>query len=160
MKPTLTTTVLAVSIVSVVAGADETPSAPLLDAARLAGVEASPLVFDREKAPEPDAAPGGRISGKSLVLATAIASVAAVTVAWLLRPRSQCVPGDGVTFDLARAFSRRNRYPAPTPAPVPPPPPSPEGVAPPPPPPPLPRPVPAPAPLPDFGLCVARDSLR
>ena len=159
MKRILTTTVLVVSVASVAAGADEPTSAPLLDAARLAGVEASPLVFDRGKAPEPDAAAGGGISGKSLVLATAIASVAAVTVAWLLRPRSQCVPGDGVAFDLARAFSRRNRYPAPTPAPVPPPPPTPEGVAP-PPPPPLPRPVPTPPPLPDFGLCVARDSLR
>lgn len=157
MKRIFATTVLAVSVVSVAAGADETPSAPLLDAARRAGVEASPLVFDREKAPEPDAAPGGRISGKSLVLATAIASVAAVTVAWLLRPRSECVPRDGVTYDLARAFSRTSRYPAPTPTPVPPPTPTP-GVPPPPPPPPL--PAPPPPPLPDFGLCVARDSLR
>ena len=157
MKRLFATTVLAVSIVSVAAGAEETPSVPLLAAAKQAGVEASPLVFDRGTAPEPDAPAGGGISGKSLVLATAIASVAAVTVAWLLRPRSECVPGDGVTYDLARAFSRRSRYPTPMPTPVPPPPPTPEGV-----PPPLPPPLPAPPPppLPDFGLCVARSSLR
>lgn len=157
MKPILTTTVLVVSVVSFAAGADETPSVPLLDAARLAGAEASPLVFESKTAPEPDAASGGGISGKSLVLATAIASVAAVTVAWLLRPRSECVPGNGVTYDLARAFSRTSRYPAPTPTPVPPPTPTP-GVTPPPLPPPL--PAPPPPPLPDFGLCVARPSLR
>lgn len=157
MKRIFPTTVLAVGVVSVAAGADETPSAPLLDAARLAGVEASPLVFESETAPEPDAAPGGGISGKSLVLATAIASVAAVTVAWLLRPRSECVPGDGVTYDFARALSWGNRYPAPTPTPVPPPTPTP-GVTPPPLPPPL--PAPPPPPLPDFGFCVARSSLR
>ena len=151
MKRLFATTVLAVSIVSVAAGAEETPSVPLLDAAKQAGVEASPLVFDRGNVPEPDAPAGGGISGKSLVLATAIASVAAVTVAWLLRPRSECVPGDGVTYDLARAFSRRSRNTVPTPVP---PPPTPEGVTPPP------LPAPPPPPLPDFGLCVARSSLR
>lgn len=151
MKRLFATTVLAVSIVSVAAGAEETPSVPLLDAAKQAGVEASPLVFDRGNAPEPDAPAGGGISGKSLVLAIAIASVAAVTVAWLLRPRSECVPGDGVTYDLARAFSRRSRNTVPTPVP---PPPTPEGVTPPP------LPAPPPPPLPDFGLCVARSSLR
>lgn len=156
MKYILMAAVFAGGPIPAVVNAEETPAAPvpsvrLLEAARTAGAEASPLVFDRENGTESDAVARRGISGKSIVLATAIASVAAVTVAWLLRPRSECVPGDGVTFDLARALSWRNRYSLPPP----PPPPTPEGVV----PPPLPVPAPPP-PLPDFGLCVARGSFR
>ena len=136
------------------AGAAETEPTRLLDAARLAGSEASALVFEDDAGGHPDDSRGARISGKSLVLATAIASVAAITVAWLLQPRSECVAASGLGYDLARAWSRAGRYRRPAPAPTPPPPPEPGTV-----PPPLPAipPVPLPA-LPD--LCVPRGSYR
>lgn len=132
------------------AGAAETEPARLLDAARLAGTEASALVFDGDAGGHPDDDHAAtRISGKSLVLATAIASAAAITVAWLLQPRSECVAARGLGYDFARAWSRAGRYRPP--APTPPPPPEPGTV-----PPPLPAIPPVPLPEP----CVPRGSYR
>lgn len=142
------------------AGAAETEPTRLLDAARLAGTEASVLVFEDDAGGHPDDSPGARISGKSLVLATAVASAAAIAVAWLLRPRSECVAARGVGYDLARAWSRAGRYRSWTPVPTPPPPPEP-GTAPPPVPPPLPRIHAVPPPTPALPpLCVPRGSYR
>lgn len=141
------------------AGAAEKEPTRLLDAARLGGTEASALVFERDATGHADDSPGTRISGKSLVLATAIASAAAVTVAWLLRPRSECVAARGPSYYFARAWSRAGRYrswtPPPAPAPPTPPPPPEPGTVPPPLPPVPPVPLPA---LPD--LCVPRGSYR
>lgn len=150
----LFTALLTTAALSAAGGAAETEPARLLDAARLAGSEASALVFEDDAGGHADDSRGARISGKSLVLATAIASVAAITVAWLLQPRSECVAASGLGYDLARAWSRAGRYRRPAPAPTPPPPPEPGTV-----PPPLPAipPVPLPA-LPD--LCVPRGSYR
>lgn len=182
MKYILMAAVFAGGPIPAVVNAEETPAAPvppvrLLEAARTAGAEASPLVFARENFPHPKADRGGGISGKSVVLATAIASVAAVTVAWLLRPRSECVPAGGAAYRFARAWSRAGSAAPALPLPpsglpeppLPPPPPTPqppESGTPPPPPPPLPPPplprVPRPAPerSADWGLCVARGSFR
>ena len=72
------------------------PETPLLDAAWLAGVEASPLVFDRDSEAGAEADSDRGISGKTILLATAIASAALVTAAWLLR--SKCEPTDGISI--------------------------------------------------------------
>ena len=147
---------------SAAAGAAEAEPTRLLDAARLAGTEASALVFERDATGHADDGPGTRISGKSLVLATAIASAAAITVAWLLRPRSECVAARGPRYYFARAWSRAGRYRSWTPAPTPLPPPEPGTVPPPAPvPPPLPRVRPVPPPTPALPpLCVPRGSYR
>ena len=72
--------------------AAEEPRGSLLDAAHRAGLAVSATVFeDRGSQPEAGAAPS-RVSGKAIVLATAIASAAVVTAAWLLG-RNQCEPG-------------------------------------------------------------------
>ena len=76
--------------------AADDPEAHLLDAARLAGVEASPLVFDRDSEAGAEADSDRGISGKTILLATAIASAALVTAAWLLR--SRCEPMDGAVW--------------------------------------------------------------
>ena len=76
--------------------AADSPETRLLDAARLAGVEASPLVFDRESEAGAEADSDRGISGKTILLATAIASAALVTAAWLLR--SKCEPTDGISI--------------------------------------------------------------
>ena len=159
MRHLLPALLATVAALSGAAAAAETEPTRLLDAARLAGTDASALVFEGDVGGHPDDSPGTRISGKSLVLATAIASAAAITVAWLLRPRSECVAARGLGYDFARAWSRAGRYRSwtPPPAPAPPtplPPPEPGTV--PPPLPPVP-PVPLPA-LPD--LCVPRGSYR
>ena len=73
-----------------VAGAEDAPATNLLAEARRAGVEASPLVFDRESETGAEVETDRRISGKTILLATAIASAAAVTVALLLRNRGGC----------------------------------------------------------------------
>lgn len=131
--------------VAALSGAAETESARLLGAARLAGTEASALVFKGDAGAHPDDSRGTRVSGKSLVLATAIASAAAITVAWLLRPRSECEPTNGaLTYEFFRLWIRAS-----TPPPVPP---VPEGVTPPP------IAVPPPPPLPE--LCVPRGTYR
>ena len=159
MKHLLTALLTTVAAFSGAAAAETEPTR-LLYAARLAGTEASALVFEDDAGGHPDDSRGTRISGKSLVLATAIASAAAITVAWLLRPRSECVAARGVGYDLARAWSRAGRYRSWTPAPTPPPPPEP-GTAPPPVPPPLPRIHPVPPPTPALPpLCVPRGSYR
>ena len=72
--------------------ATDEPKVILLDAARAAGAEASPLVFDRESVTGAEVETDRRISGKTILLATTIASVAAVTVAWLLRDGDGCRP--------------------------------------------------------------------
>ena len=160
MRHLLPALLATVAALSAAAAAAETEPTRLLDAARLAGTDASALVFEGDAGGHPDDSEGTRISGKSLVLATAIASAAAITVAWLLRPRSECVAARGPSYYFARAWSRAGRYrpwtppPAPAPALTPPPPPEPGTV--PPPLPPVP-PVPLPA-LPD--LCVPRGSYR
>jgi len=162
MKHLLTTLFTTAAALCGAAGAAETEPGRLLDAARLAGTEASALVFEGDAGGHPHDGATAGISGKSLVVATAIASAAAITVAWLLRPRGECVAARGLGYDLARAWSRAGRYrpgtpppaPAPAPAPTPPPPPEP-GTAPPPLPPTPPVPLPA---LPD--LCVPRGSYR
>ncbi len=69
-----------------VADAKETPATNLLAEARRAGVEASPLVSDRES--EAGADTDRRVSGKSVVLAAVIASAALVTTAWLISRNS------------------------------------------------------------------------
>lgn len=61
-------------------------AAALLAAARSAGTEASSLVFD--DAALPDAADERRVSGKTILLATTIASAALVTTAWLISRNS------------------------------------------------------------------------
>ena len=70
--------------------AAEEPEVLLLDAARAAGAEAAPLVFDRESETGAEVETDRRISGRTILLATAIASAAAVTVALLLRNRGGC----------------------------------------------------------------------
>lgn len=162
MRLLLTALFTTAAALSGAVAAAETEPTRLLDAARLAGTEASALVFEGDAGGHPDDGATAGISGKSLVVATAIASAAAITVAWLLRPRSECVASRGLGYDFARAWSRAGRYrpgtpppgPAPAPAPTPPPPPEPGTV-----PPPLPPtpPVPLPA-LPD--ICVPRGSYR
>lgn len=87
----------------VVAGslAAEEPEVLLLDAARAAGAEAAPLVFDRESEAGAEVDTDRRISGKAIVLATAIASAAIVTAAWLMR--SRCEPTDGIFVQFPNA---------------------------------------------------------
>ena len=144
MKYLFATTIIATGAIAGVAGAEEAPATNLLAEARRAGVEASPLVFDREADAAPAVDVGGRISGKSIVLATAIVSVAAVTVAWLLRPRSECEPANGdLGYDLSRWWSWHH-----TPLP----PPAPEGVT--------PRAFRYPTPPPTPRLCVPRGAYR
>ena len=97
MKRLLTISLFLGSLfVTGVALAADDPEAHLLDAARLAGVEASPLVFDRESEAGAEADSDRGISGKTILLATAIASAALVTAAWLLR--SRCEPIDGAVW--------------------------------------------------------------
>ena len=86
MKHLIATTIIAVSAAAGVVSAAETPATNLLAEARRAGVEASPLVFDRES--EAGADTDRRVSGKSVVLAAAIASAALVTTAWLISRNS------------------------------------------------------------------------
>lgn len=86
MKRIFATTIVAVSAVAGVASAAEMPATNLLAEARRAGVEASPLVFDRES--EAGADTDRRVSGKSVVLAAVIASAALVTTAWLISRNS------------------------------------------------------------------------
>ena len=88
MKHLFATTIIAVGAIAGVAGAEDAPATNLLAEARRAGVEASPLVFEREADTAPDAEVGGRRSGKSIVLATVIASAALVTTAWLVSRNS------------------------------------------------------------------------
>lgn len=162
MRHLLPALLATVAALSGAAAAAETEPTRLLDAARLAGTDASAFVFEGDAGGHPDDSPGTRISGKSLVLATAIASAAAITVAWLLRPRSECVAARGPSYYFARAWSRAGRYRSPTPAPTPLPPPEPGTVPPPAPvPPPLPRVRPVPPPTPALPpLCVPRGSYR
>ena len=86
MKHIFATTIIAVGAAAGVVSAAETPATNLLAEARRAGVEASPLVFDRES--EAGADTDRRVSGKSVVLAAAIASAALVTTAWLISRNS------------------------------------------------------------------------
>ena len=80
-------------LISGIGSAAEEPATALLDAARRAGTAASPLVFDDEVNAGQDAQTGRRISGKAVVLATAIASAALVTSVWLItRGRNACEP--------------------------------------------------------------------
>lgn len=95
-----------------VAGGDGPPSTRLVETARQAGMEASPLVFESDAGAHPDDSPRTRISGKSLVLATAIATAAAITVAWLLQPRSECVGARGLGYGFARAVVEGRAIPA------------------------------------------------
>ena len=83
-------TIFATLAIAGAAGADGSPATRLVESARQAGMEASPLVFERDAGADPDAATGARLTGRALVLATAIASTAAVAVAWLLRGRNEC----------------------------------------------------------------------
>lgn len=101
MKHLVATTIVAVSAVAGVASAAEPPATTLLAEARRAGVEASPLVFDREGDAAPATAGGEPVSGKAVVLAAAIASAALVTTAWLISRNS----GSGCRPDPR--FSRR-----------------------------------------------------
>ena len=87
MRLTLALTSLSLSLCTIGSASDESGTS-LLDAARRAGTEASPLVFEREADTAPDAEVGGRRSGKSIVLATVIASAALVTTAWLVSRNS------------------------------------------------------------------------
>ena len=83
MKHILAAVIFTAGVSSGTAGAGEERTAGLLDSARLAGIEASPLVFDQ--AVSPDAAvEGRRVSGATILLATTIASAALVTTAWLV----------------------------------------------------------------------------
>lgn len=91
MRLTLALTSLSLSLCTIGSASDESGTS-LLDAARRAGTEASPLVFDRESETGAEVETDRRISGKTILLATTIASVAAVTVAWLLRDRNGCRP--------------------------------------------------------------------
>lgn len=83
------------------AGADESPATRLVESARRAGMEASPLVFGRDAEADTETGAGGGISGKTLLLATAIASAAVVTAAWLLRGR--CEPAETIVVELRQA---------------------------------------------------------
>lgn len=76
MKHLVATTIVAVSAIAGVASAAEPPATTLLAEARRAGVETSPLVFDREGDAAPATTGGERVSGKAVVLAAAIASAA------------------------------------------------------------------------------------
>ena len=102
MKHLFATIIVAVSAVAGVASAAETPTTNLLVEARRAGVEASPLVFDRES--EAGADTDRRVSGKSVVLAAVIASAALVTTAWLISRNS----GNGCRPDprFSRSLNR------------------------------------------------------
>lgn len=73
----------------------------LLAAARSAGTEASPLVFERDAEADAEDRTDGGISGRTLLLATAIASAAVVTAAWLLR--GGCEPADTIFVELRQA---------------------------------------------------------
>ena len=97
MKHIFATTIIAVGAIAGVAGAEDAPATNLLAEARRAGVEVSPLVFEREADTAPVAEVGGRRSGKSIVLATVIASAALVTTAWLVSRNSgsDCRPDPG-----------------------------------------------------------------
>ena len=88
MRRIFAATTIAVGAIAGVAGAEDAPATNLLAEARRAGVEASPLVFEREADTAPDTEVGGRRSGKSIVLATVIASAALVTTAWLVSRNS------------------------------------------------------------------------
>lgn len=83
------------------ASAEEAPSTRLVESARRAGMEASPLVFERDAEADTETGAGGGISGKTLLLATAIASAAVVTAAWLLRGR--CEPAETIVVELRQA---------------------------------------------------------
>lgn len=104
MKHIIATTIVAVSAIAGVVGAAEPPATHLLAEARRAGVEASPLVFDRESEAGAEADTDRRVSGKAVVLAAAIASAALVTTAWLISRNS----GNGCRPDPR--FSRRLDY--------------------------------------------------
>ena len=82
-------------------GAEDAPPTRLVESARQAGMEASPLVFERDAEADADDRADGRISGKTLLLATAIASAVVVTAAWLLR--GGCEPADTIVVELRRA---------------------------------------------------------
>ena len=88
MKHIFAAIIIAVGAIAGVASAEDAPATNLLAEARRAGVEVSPLVFDREADTAPDTEVGGRRSGKSIVLATVIASAALVTTAWLVSRNS------------------------------------------------------------------------
>ena len=83
MKHILAITILAAGVFPAAAGAGEKRSADLLDSARLAGIEASSLVFDEAVSPNAEVE-GRRVSGATILLATTIASAALVTTAWLI----------------------------------------------------------------------------
>lgn len=80
------------------ASAYEAPSTGFVEAARQAGMEAAPLVFERDAEADAEVGADGRISGKTLLLATAIASAAVVTAAWLLR--GGCEPAETIFVEL------------------------------------------------------------
>ena len=88
MKHLVATIIVAVGPTAGVVSAAETPATNLLAEARRAGVEASPLVFDRESEAGAGADTGRRVSGKAVVLAAVIASAALVTTAWLMSRNS------------------------------------------------------------------------
>lgn len=83
MKHILAVGVFTAGVFSGAAGAEEERTARLLDSARLAGIEASPLVFDEAASPSA-AVEERRVSGATILLATTIASAALVTTAWLV----------------------------------------------------------------------------
>lgn len=96
-----TVTICATLAMAGAAGADESPATRLVESARQAGMEASPLVFERDAEADADDRADGGISGKTLLLATAIASAAVVTAAWLLRGR--CEPAETIVVELRQA---------------------------------------------------------
>ena len=110
--------------VSGIGSAAEEPATALLDAARRAGTAASPLVFDDEVNAGQEAETGRRISGKAVVLATAIASAALVTSVWLItRGGKACQPDDAYSRKLWVWTDLMSRWePGSTPVPIFPPP--------------------------------------
>lgn len=83
MKHLLTLVIFTAGVFPGAADAGEKRSAGLLASARLAGIEASPLVFDEAVSPNAEVE-GRRVSGATILLATTIASAALVTTAWLI----------------------------------------------------------------------------
>ena len=94
-------TIFATLAIAGAAGAEEAPSTRLVESARQAGMEASPLVFERDAEADAEGRSNDGISGKTLLLATAIASAAVVTAAWLLRGR--CEPAETIVVELRQA---------------------------------------------------------
>ncbi len=103
MKHLVTLVIFTAGVFPGAADAGEKRSAGLLASARLAGIEASPLVFNEAVSPNA-AVEGRRVSGATILLATTIASAALVTTAWLIGRNSgnACQPDSRFSRSLGR----------------------------------------------------------